>query len=143
MRTRKTRTALWLILLLVVPGLAADLKVKGPYLGQKPPGLTPEVFAPGVISAGDSKEHSLSLSPKGDVLFFTRTSNWPYSKIMHMKRQGDQWSKPETASFLKDDWATQAVFSPDGRYWFSSVNGDICWRQAPAVLPDSNGSVVQ
>jgi len=24
--------------------------LKGPYLGQKPPGMTPEIFAPGIIS---------------------------------------------------------------------------------------------
>ena len=24
--------------------------LQGPYLGQKPPGLTPEVFAPGIVS---------------------------------------------------------------------------------------------
>jgi hypothetical protein len=120
MKSQKTRTVLWLILLLVVPGLAADLK--GPYLGQKPPGQVPEILAPGVISVEDSKEHCLSLSPKGDELFFTRGTGWPYSKIMHMKRQGDEWSMPETASFLKDDWVTQAVFSPDGQYLYYSTS---------------------
>ena len=25
--------------------------LKGPYLGQKPPGLTPEIFAPEIISS--------------------------------------------------------------------------------------------
>ena len=24
--------------------------LKGPYIGQKPPGMTPEIFAPGIIS---------------------------------------------------------------------------------------------
>jgi Tol biopolymer transport system component len=120
MGMQKTRTTLWLILLLVMPGLATDLK--GPYLGQKPPGPTPEVFAPGVISVEGTTERSLSMSPKGDELFFTRSTGWPYSKIMHMKRQGDQWSTPEVASFLKDDWATQAVFSPDGQYLYYSTS---------------------
>ena len=26
------------------------LKLTGPYLGQNPPGMTPEIFAPGIIS---------------------------------------------------------------------------------------------
>jgi len=98
-------------------------KMSGPYLGQDPPGPVPEVFAPGIISVKGSTERSLSLSPKGDELFFTK-SGWPHSKIMHMKRQGDKWSLPEPASFLKDDGATQAVFSPDGQYlYFSTSRG--------------------
>lgn len=96
-------------------------KMSGPYLGQDPPELIPEVFAPGVISVKGSREFSLSLSPKGDELFFTR-GYWPYGQIMHMKRQGDKWSKPEPASFLEDDGATQAVFSPDGQYLYFSTN---------------------
>ena len=43
--------------------------LKGPYLGQKPPGMTPEVFAPGIIST-EHKEHStLAFSPDGTEIF--------------------------------------------------------------------------
>ena len=31
--------------------------------------------------------------------------------------------------------------SPDGKYWFSSVNGDIYWRQVPTELLDPNALV--
>jgi len=31
--------------------------LEGPYLGQKPPGLTSEVFAPGIISTGHHDRH--------------------------------------------------------------------------------------
>jgi hypothetical protein len=27
-------------------------KLTGPYLGQKPPGMKPEIFAPGIVSTG-------------------------------------------------------------------------------------------
>jgi hypothetical protein len=122
MKTLRTmiRTISWMILLAATPGLAAELE--GPYLGQKPPGPVPEVFAPGVISVEGSRERSLSISPKGDELFFSRITRWPHSKIMHMKRHGDKWSMPEPAAFLKDDWATQPVFSPDGQYLYYSTS---------------------
>ena len=110
------------MLLAALPAPAADLA--GPYLGQKPPGLTLELFAPGVISVEGSREHSLTFSPQGDELFFTRGPAWPDNRIMHMKRQGGKWSMPEPASFIKDDRATQPVFSPDGQYlYFSTSRG--------------------
>jgi len=40
----------------------------GPYLGQKPPGMTPEVFAPGIVST-DSYEFACCFSPvMGEIL---------------------------------------------------------------------------
>ncbi len=98
--------------------------LSGPYLGQELPGTTPMIFAPGVVSVDGTTERSLSLSPHGDELFFTRSHGWPHTRVMYMKKTGDAWSTPEIAPFLKDDWATQAVFSPDGQYlYFSSSRG--------------------
>jgi hypothetical protein len=44
--------------------------LKGPYLGQKPPGRTPEVFAPGIVSTG-AHEFAGSFTPDGKYLFFS------------------------------------------------------------------------
>jgi hypothetical protein len=55
--------------------------LKGDYLGQKPPGLVPELFAKGVIST-EYKEHgSPTFSKDGDKLF------WWSIKI----ESGKQW----------------------------------------------------
>ncbi len=121
MITEKVKTIGWMILLAASPALAIDSNAPPPYMGQKPPGSIPEIFAPGVISVEGSKEHCLSLSPKGDELFFTR-SGWPHSRILHMKRQDDTWTTSEPAPFLKDDGATQAAFSPDGQYLYYSTS---------------------
>jgi len=40
-------------------------KLTGPYLGQKPPGMTPEIFAPGVVSSEHQEHSSLAFSPDG------------------------------------------------------------------------------
>ena len=34
--------------------------LKGPYFGQKPPGATPEVFAPGIVSIDEYSEFVVS-----------------------------------------------------------------------------------
>ena len=60
--------------------------LKGPYLGQKPPGMEPEIFAPGIISTEKSEINSV-FSPDGNEFYFSR---WDPSKkihiIMSMKR---------------------------------------------------------
>ena len=49
--------------------------LKGPYLGQKQPGMTPEVFAPGIISTKNYDEALFCTYMDGDSLFlFTRSS---------------------------------------------------------------------
>ncbi|MBE0655504.1 MAG: hypothetical protein IH594_17005, partial [Bacteroidales bacterium] len=48
-------------------------KLRGPYLGQNPPGLTPEIFAPGIIST-EQFEFGGTFSPDGTEFFFTRRS---------------------------------------------------------------------
>jgi hypothetical protein len=129
----------------------------GFYLGQKPPGKTPELFAPGIVSVENTKEHCLAVSPKGDEMFFTAGAGWPNSKIMHVKKAGNQWLPSAPATFLKNDWATQPAFSPDGQYlYFSSSLGDsdiqyykICrckkigkgWSE-PEVVIDMPGNLI-
>jgi len=93
------------------------------YFGQIPPKDTAILFAPGIISDTAKKAHTLAISPNGDELFFS-IGIWPNTKIMHMVKSGDQWSKPDTAVFLKDSWATEPTFSPDGKYlYFSTSKG--------------------
>ena len=41
------------------------------YLDQKPPGLIPEVFAPGIVSINGRNESGISFSPDLDEVYFT------------------------------------------------------------------------
>ena len=72
MKQRQSAAFMLLFCLILIIGCAQkeDFPVhKGPYLGQKPPGMTPEVFAPGIIST-EHKEHStLAFSPDGTEIF--------------------------------------------------------------------------
>ena len=73
--------------------------MKGPYLGQKPPGMTPEIFAPGIIST-DESEGSSGFALNGKVFIFQRFINRECHTYI-MIRQGDLWSKPELIPFWK------------------------------------------
>lgn len=44
-------------------------KLTGPYMGQKPPGMTPELFAPEIISREDTREFAITFSPDGREFF--------------------------------------------------------------------------
>ncbi|QPB81878.1 hypothetical protein CWC22_002200 [Pseudoalteromonas rubra] len=45
--------------------------LRGPYLGQEPPGLTPKVFAPGIVSTPDWGD-AVHFAPDKDVLYVSR-----------------------------------------------------------------------
>jgi Tol biopolymer transport system component len=47
-------------------------KLAGPYLGQKPPGMTPEIFAPGIISSVEFHDFKGAFSPDGKEYYFCR-----------------------------------------------------------------------
>ena len=67
--------------------------LKGPYLGQKPPGLTPEIFAPGVVSTQDHFETEVLFSPNMKELSFTRSDlDRKESKWLVMGHRDNRWS---------------------------------------------------
>jgi len=76
--------------------------LKGPYLGQKPPGITPEIFAPGIISTTNHLEFSGTFTPDGKIMYFN--SNRPFpgfegerrpTQIWFMERMCDGWGEPK------------------------------------------------
>jgi hypothetical protein len=99
--------------------------LRGPYLGQKPPGKTPEIFAPGIISKTGHHLHScISFSPDGNEVYFTYMVFEPVRQgtIYYLKRVGDRWTKRQVASFSGVYSDDSPAFSPDGnRLYFSST----------------------
>lgn len=93
----------------------------GPYLGQKPSGRIPEIFAPGIISLG-YHEHRIAVSPAGDEIYYS-ISGMDYSKsqIMFTKTVNGIWTIPAMASFSNIGINLHPAFSNDGnRLYFSS-----------------------
>jgi hypothetical protein len=87
------------------------------YLGLAPPGNTPVPFASGIISTVGNNEHTLSISPDGNEIYFTRD---PVRKTFVMRLQGNKWSDPVQATFT----GRESIFSPDGSKLFYN-DGDI------------------
>ena len=75
--------------------------LKGPYLGQKAPGLTPEIFAPGVVSIPGATEYSGSFSPDGNEYYFYRFSENSPARILFSAVVDGKWTAPEPAAFAK------------------------------------------
>jgi len=73
------------------PGVNTGLK--GPYLGQKPPGKKPVVFAPGIVSIYGGNENTITFSPDGKEIYFGREGG---ISICELTEQG--WTAPTKTS---------------------------------------------
>ena len=90
--------------------------LKGPYLGQKPPGMTPEVFAPGVISTESLGEGGCAFTRGAKLFLFNRRQPPEEHKTIYMTELKDGiWTEPSPAPFNSEyqDWDFH--FAPDGR----------------------------
>ena len=82
----------------------------GPYLGQTPPGLTPEVFAPGIV-ATPYRDNSAFFSPDMKSFYLTRTGG---------TRQGwdlvvFKWEQEGWRESVLMPRVGRPILSPDGR----------------------------
>jgi tetratricopeptide (TPR) repeat protein len=108
----------------------------GPYLGQDPPGVVPEVFAPGIVSTRGNLEYSCSLAPDGREVYFNRGG-----RILVSYLADSGWTAPEMPAFAREHGGFEVHVTPDGRNLFFNRGPDICvmgreggeWGE-PAVL---------
>src|SRR5664279_5168601 len=97
--------------------------VKGEYFGQRPPGKTPELFAPGIISQTNRLVDHVAFSPDGNECFFTIWGpNFSSAKIFWTKRVGNTWTPQEEAPFSAGHYAATASFSMDGNKLYFSYS---------------------
>ncbi len=101
----------------------------GPYLGQKPPGMTPKIFAPGIVST-DDHEFSCAFSPDGNEFYFSRmVKSSGAQHIMYSKLTEDGWSKPVK---VNNYTSFEPFISRDGqRLYFNS------WKSVPGRKENS------
>ena len=115
-------------------GQSAFSGLSGPYLGQKPPGMIPEMFAPELLTVGDH-EPSISFSPDGLSFCYTVLSGGdrllaepkgPFRKLlmMHSFVEEGRWTEPRELPFATHRIARYPSFSPDGtRVFFNARPG--------------------
>ena len=96
-------------------------KLTGPYLGQKPPGMTPEIFAPGIIST-ESHEFSCCFSPDGKEFYFTRRHPELNETLLMVSKLVDGlWTKVDVAPFVEKQFSFEPWVTPDNkRLYFQS-----------------------
>ena len=95
----------------------------GPYFGQTPPGLTAEVFAPGVISLSNRKETKIVFSPDGNECFFKADTS-----LLYTKQENGHWLDPVPADFLGTQTKGEPFITPDGQKLF--FVGYYVWYEA-------------
>lgn len=95
-------------------------EVSGPYLGQQPPGMIAEIFAPGIISTDGSEINSV-FAPDRDEFYFTTWEKETGAKIMVTSQIDGRWTAPEVASFSNHFSDVDPAISHDGmRVFFST-----------------------
>ena len=72
-------------------------ELRGPYLGQTPPGLEPEIFAPGIVSTGLATR-DIAMTPDGEELYFAVTLG-SRTMIMESHQENGTWTEPAVAPF--------------------------------------------
>jgi Tol biopolymer transport system component len=87
----------------------------GPYLGQKPPGMIPEIFAPGLVSTKDHLEFGCTWSPDGKEFYFTRRGGeYLYNTLIVCRWNDSLWTEPEVVTFSDPYPKMNPRFFPGG-----------------------------
>lgn len=94
---------------------------KGKYIGQKPPGKTPEIFAPGIVSTS-LPEFSCCVSPDAKEIYFTRwIPKFKSSRIMFTHLTDSGWTELEILPQTMDLQSLEPTMSPDRSKLFFGV----------------------
>jgi hypothetical protein len=107
----------------------------------------PMIFAPGLVS-GIANAGSPTFTPRGDTMFFTRTTPGGSSVIMESDRANGAWSEPRNAPFSGQSPDLQPAMAPDGSFMvyvsvrdhvanlYRVIRDGLGWS-APERLPDA------
>jgi hypothetical protein len=96
-------------------------KLTGPYLGQKPPGMMPEVFAPGIVSK-EGHQAKLFFTAGGLEAIYDNRDPANKSHFIWMRSNRGVWSEPVIISFSTEYINNEPCMSPDGKRLFFVSN---------------------
>jgi len=95
------------------------------YLGQKPSGLIPEIFAPGIVSIDGRFEGAVSFSSDLTEMYFHADNEDEETHIYFSKFEDDTWTPIKKANFTngKKNEELHPFVSPDGkRIYFTAMD---------------------
>ncbi|MBN1272829.1 MAG: tetratricopeptide repeat protein [Candidatus Aminicenantes bacterium] len=87
--------------------------IKGPYLGLKPPGKTPEIFAPGIITNHYSQSYIAFLN-EARVCVYSTTTERGHETYYTYEKNG-RWTVPQRAPFEELQGHPNYTMGPLGR----------------------------
>ncbi len=91
------------------------------YFNQEPPGVIPELFAPGLICFPNRNEVFASYSATGNDFYFQVNDS-----IFYMDYKNNKWNQPKFASFLGDSGIGKYIrITADGKTFIFNRGGDI------------------
>jgi hypothetical protein len=115
---------IFLIILSVVLFISCKSKddfpvLSGPYLDQKPPGMTPEIFAPGIVCT-EKNEGYLVFLDHGRVLVFDRwlPQTEESNSYLVMEMQDGKWTKPRPSNHARSLYDPDLPIAPDEKILF-------------------------
>lgn len=118
--------------------------LKGPYLGQTPPGNIPAIFAPGVVSK-DGNQSKLFLTPDGMELIFSSMlivpgkDNNPAERdisFISVKMEDNTWGEPVVLPFSRAFTNDEPALSYDGEKLFFVSNRPKGSHTEAEMMPD-------
>ena len=98
--------------------------LEGDYLGQTPPGQTPELFAPGIVSRG-LYERDVAMTPDGKEIYTgVIIGQNRFSTILVTRNENGRWTEPEVVPFCRDFRyrSLEPFITPDGQKFFFVSN---------------------
>jgi len=73
------------------------------YFGQNPPGMTAEIFAPGIVSVNARYEYGVSFTPDLGEIYFTAHRKGERSSVYFSKLIDKKWTNPKKANLTKGE----------------------------------------
>lgn len=101
--------------------------LEGPYFGQKTPGLTAEIFAPGTISVNGRYDFGISFSPALDEVYFSVQPTEGPADIHFSTIENNKWQPIKKAKFTQGQKAgeMEPIVRADGnRIYFTGYSAD-------------------
>jgi Tol biopolymer transport system component len=102
------------------------------YLGQVPPGVTPQVFAPGVISVESAMDFAATFSPDGMELYFTRRYDGQENVIYETHLVNGAWTEPAPVAFASGYVAFEPHVTADNQTLYFG------WAHSPTSEENSS-----
>lgn len=105
--------------------------LSGPYLGQEPPGMTPELFASGLLVPRDGDAINSVFSPDGEEFYYVVLEDeLPRYNLWFTQVADGTWAQPEELRLAGEYEVADIALSPDGKRLYFCSDMPTYWEDA-------------